>query len=492
MVRSIECWAVGALTALCGSVASAATETDYYEIHSAQLAKDLVLEVSGIARLADGRLMICTRRGELYLVRNAYSKPWEPRFKLWAFGLAEPLGIIEHNGWIYAAQRAELTRMKDIDGDDRADVFETVSDAWGISGAYHEYNFGPRLDKQGFLWVTLNVPFGSETYGPAPWRGWAVRIHPKTGALQPIAAGLRSPAGIEVAPWGDVFYTDNQGEWANASKLSQLEPGDFHGHPVGLRDIARADAPFKSPKIEEVKNGALMKDLKHEIPNFKMPAVWFPYGRMGNSPSGIEWDTSRGKFGPFSGQALVGDQTHSKLIRVFLEKIDGHWQGACFDFRQGFDSGIIRVEFGTDQSLFVGMSNRGWSSHGNKEFGLQRVTWTGKTPFEILEMRAKPDGFLLTFTEPVDPGSAVDVAGYSGKSYTYRLRGEYGGPDEDIRDLNIKSAQVGADKKSVKLVIEPVRAGYVHELHAVKIKSARGEALLHPEAYYTLVNVPKR
>ena len=34
------------------------------------------------------------------------------------------------------------------------------------------------------------------------------------------------------------------------------------------------------------------------------------------------------KFGPFEGQLLIGDQGHSKIMRVFQEKVKGTYQGA--------------------------------------------------------------------------------------------------------------------------------------------------------------------
>ncbi|MEO2034190.1 MAG: MotA/TolQ/ExbB proton channel family protein, partial [Planctomycetaceae bacterium] len=36
--------------------------------------------------------------------------------------------------------------------------------------------------------------------------------------------------------------------------------------------------------------------------------------------------------------------------------------------------------------------------------------WTGKVPFEVHEMRAKSDGFELTFTHEIDPKTAGNVA----------------------------------------------------------------------------------
>ena len=51
---------------------------------------------------------------------------------------------------------AELTRVRDTNGDGRADRFETVSDAWGYRN-YHEYAFGSKFDAQGNLYVALRA-----------------------------------------------------------------------------------------------------------------------------------------------------------------------------------------------------------------------------------------------------------------------------------------------------------------------------------------------
>ncbi|HUG66663.1 MAG TPA: hypothetical protein VMM76_02860 [Pirellulaceae bacterium] len=121
----------------------------------------------------------------------------------------------------------------------------------------------------------------------------------------------------------------------------------------------------------------------------------FPDKKVGQSATDIMLDDSGGKFGPFDGQLFVGEFTLSSISRVFLEQVDGEYQGACFPFREGFASAVIRMEQGIDGSVFVGLSNRGWSSLGTAAYGLQRLVWTGETPFEIKEMRARPDGFEL-------------------------------------------------------------------------------------------------
>jgi hypothetical protein len=158
--------------------------------------------------------------------------------------------------------------------------------------------------------------------------------------------------------------------------------------------------------------------------------------------------------------------------------------------RQGFDSGTLTLEFGLDSSLVVYGTDRGWGARGGKPFSLQRLVWTGKVPFEIHEMRAKSDGFELTFTEPVDPKTAGDTASYTMETYTYIYRAEYGSPEVDKTKATIKSATVSQDARRVRLVLDGLQEGHVHELHAAGVRSVSGLPLLHPVGYYTLNYVP--
>ncbi len=478
------------ILALFQGEASAPKESDFYRIETLTMPQEVVLEVSGLAMLPDGRPMVCTRRGEVFILENAYSEnPDDIVPHLYADGLQEPLGLLMHEEWIYVVQRGELSRMRDLDGDDRVDEIETVCDDWRISGNYHEYNFGPRLDHDGNLWITTNKPFGEEPFGRADWRGFALRITPD-GEMLPTCSGLRSPAGVEVAPWGDVFYTDNQGEWCGANKLAHLEPGDFHGHPWGIASCELPLWPYGP--VAEVPGGKLLPVVKRSRPELKLPAVWFPYDKMGKSPAGMVWDQSKGDFGPFAGQLFVADQHHASIMRVFLEEVNGHWQGACFPFREDFQCGNLRLAWGADGSLFCGQTNRGWGSKGSATEGLERLHWTGKVPFEVREMRAQPDGFTLHFTKPVAADEAGDRDSYSLESYTYLLHAAYGSNEVDRRELSIERVEVAANGLSARLYTDGLRAGYVHELHLGGVQSQAGEALLHSEAYYTLIEIPGR
>ena len=474
-------------TTVCHAQEKPPVESDFYKITTFKTPDGVVLEASAFQLMPNGKVAVASRRGEIWMIADPYAPEVKAeQFQRFAHGLHEVLSLAEKDGWLYIVQRCDVSRIKDSDGDGEADLFEVVNDEWEIKGDYHEYAFGSKFDKEGNLWVVLCLTgsFSSDV----KYRGWCVRITPD-GRLIPTTSGIRSPGGIGFHCDGAVFYTDNQGPWNGTCSLKHLVPGKFVGHPGGFRWYDLAEA-FIGPKPKEPESGSRFMAEAKKIPQYEPPTILFPYGKMGQSASGIACDSSAGKFGPFAGQMFVCDQTFSTVMRCYLEKVAGHYQGACFPFREGFGSGSLGLEMTPHGSLFVGGTNRGWGSRGTKPFAVERLDWTGKVPFEIHEMHAKPGGFELTFTEPVDPATAGNVASYSMSTYTYIFQASYGSPQVDHSTPTIEKATVGPDNKSVLLQVKGLQEGHVHELHADGLRSAAGLPLLHKEAYYTLNYFP--
>lgn len=462
-------------------------EDGYYKIVELPIPEGVVLEGGALALLSDGNLAVGSRRGEIWLVENPLAEdPATMKFRRFAHGLHEVLGLTERDGWLYVTQRCEVARIRDEDGDGTADRFETVCDGWGVTGDYHEYAFGSPFDAEGNLWVVLCLT-GSFT-SEAPYRGWCLRVGPD-GTMVPTCSGLRSPGGIAMNHRGDMFYTDNQGPWNGTCSLRHLESGKFMGHPAGNTWYELTDA--LGPRPADPESGSRIHLEAAKIPELQPPSVWFPYAKMGQSASGIACDTTGGKFGPFENQLFVGDQTHSTVMRVALERVNGHYQGACFPFRQGFGSGSLALLMPGSGQLFVTGSSRGWGSRGTKPFALERLDWTGRVPFEIAAMHVRPDGFELRFTAPVDSQSAGAPEAYRLQTYTYLYQSSYGSPEVDQTTPTIKKVQVAEDGLSVRLTVDGLQVGHVHELHASGVKSAEGLPLLHEAAYYTLFELPR-
>src|SRR5690606_19111007 len=119
--------------------------------------------------------------------------------------------------------------------------------SWPISGHYHEYSFGPKLAPGDSFFVSGNVAFGNEEWwrgeSRVPWRGWMMHIT-DDGQMQPWATGMRSPAGLGMID-GELFYTDNQGDWMPTGAIFHVSKGDFFGHPGGLSWTGLPNSPVK-------------------------------------------------------------------------------------------------------------------------------------------------------------------------------------------------------------------------------------------------------
>ncbi|HEX8913916.1 MAG TPA: hypothetical protein VF796_16325 [Humisphaera sp.] len=467
-------------------------EDAHYKIVTIPIPEDVVLEVGAIECMPDGSLFVGTRRGDIYRIDNAYADDLtKVKFTKWATGLHEVLGMAFNpkDGFVYACTRQDITRLKDKKGTGSADVYEVFCDGWAITGDYHEYGFMSPFDKDGNLYCVLCLTgsFNSN----APWRGWAVKVTPD-GKMHPFASGIRSPGGIGYDAKGDLYYTDNQGPWNGTSSLKQLKFKSFQGHPGGNKwyDLPAVKAELGARPTDPLDKSRIWVEMD-KIPEFVPPPVWLPHVRAGQSASGIAADTSAGKFGPFAGQLFVGDQHHSNVMRVSMEDVNGRRQGVAVPFRYGFSSGVLPLKQAPDGSIWAGGTNRGWGSVGPKQFALERMVFTGKAPFEIHNMRVKPDGFELTFTEPVDKKLAADPATWTFEAYSYIYRAEYGSPEVDQSTPKVTSAIVGDDGKTVRLKVDGMKVGSIHELHCDALTSAAGGKLVHPIAYYTLWGIPK-
>ncbi len=493
------------------TMANLPTEDAYYRIIKVPVPEGVVLEVGGICPLPNGNIAASTRRGDVWVIEDPSSG--HPNYRKFASGLHEILGLAYKDGSLYCAQRGELTKLSDRNGDGIADRYETVY-AWPLSGHYHEYSFGPKILPDGSFMVTGNVSFGASDWwsgkSVVPWRGWAMHITPD-GKMEPWAAGLRSPCGIGMVN-GEFFYGDNQGDWFGSGFVAQVEKGDFMGHPASLNWADRPESPVKmrkelifkqvdprddpKKKPEYIANEPMttiyeMSHTTYPDKQIKSPAVFLPHGILGVSTSEIITDDTQGAFGPFAGQLLVGDQGMSKIARVFLEKVNGEYQGASFDFRSGFRSGVLRMCWGADQTMYIGGTNRGWGSTGKEPYGLERLIWTGQMPFEMKAVRAMPDGFEIEFTQPVQISTAENVENYAVRSFTYKYHPVYGSPTVNYKENAVRGAKASSDGLRVRIVVDSLRLGYIHAIQPEGVLSVTGALpLLHGTAYYTLNQIP--
>ncbi|WOK04233.1 hypothetical protein RT717_14225 [Imperialibacter roseus] len=463
--------------------------TTSYIVETIPLPEGLEGETGAIAFLPDGRLVACFLRGEV-MIYDPAKESWQ----VFATGLHEPLGVlVVDESELLVMQRPELTRVKDTDGDGQADLFETVTDDFGMTGNYHEWNYGPVKDSKGNLFIGLNtssewgimqeevrgrldttlVPGKPlQKFSAVPYRGWIMKLTPE-GKTIPYASGFRSPRGLVVDDSDRLFVTDNQGDWVGTSTIFQVEEGKFYGHPASLLWTPGWDRgdPSKLP-VEELN---AMRT---------MASVLMPHGIISSSPTQLVVDETDGKFGPFSGQLFIGEMNQERIIRAMLEEVDGQLQGAVLPFIDGQNllKGNNRLAFAPDGSLWVGHVQYGFV--GDK--GIQRIVFTGKPPVDIYDMKITKKGFDLTFTQPLNDSLASAPASYELKHYYYDYHLKYGSDQYDVQDVAVTSVELSADRKKVSLTLMELKKGYIYELNLKGITSSNGEPLANTLICYTV------
>ena len=460
-------------------------EREYYRVVSLPMPKGEVIEAGAFEVLPDGRVVVGTRRGDIFFVTGADAQRPEPEYEKFATGLDEIFGLAWKDDALYVTQSGELTKVQDTSGDGKADRFEVVSDAWGYN-TYHEYAFGSKFDPEGNLYVALGL---SKSYNSWElFRGWAFRVTPE-GESVPIASGMRSPGGIGFNEHGALFYIESQGPWNASCSLKFVKEGGFMGHPASFNWYPYVEGGAKAPVVPDSPSTVLAE--MERVPELVPYAVIFPYIRMGRSISGFVVNETKGKFGPFENQMFLGDYTQSVIMRATTEEVNEVWQGACYPFREELSTGILNVQFTPDGNLLCGGTNRGWPVRGLKPFALERLDWTGKMPFEIKVVTIRPDGFHLSFTKPVDAMTGSQLSSYQVSTFTHDYRQAYGGPEVRQSTPKVTSVELSEDGLSARIRLSEIKKGHVHEFDLEGLKSRDGGTLLHRHAYYTVNEIPK-
>lgn len=460
-----------------------------YIVENIQTPPGLQPETGGIAFLPDGRLVACFLRGEV-MIYDPETKEW----KLFAEGLHEPLGVLPvSESEIIVMQKPELTRLKDTDGDGEADVYETISDDFGMAGNYHEWTYGPVQDRDGNLFISFNtasewgiimdevrgrldttlVPFNpKQKFAAVPYRGWLAKLTP-SGEFIPYAYGFRSPSGLLITPDNELFVADNQGDWVGTSTLFKVEQNKFYGHPASMIWLPGWNKGDPSKLSIEELNAERQRAV-----------VQLPHGIMAASPTQPVFENTGGAFGPFSGQIFIGEMNQERIIRVMLEEVHGVWQGACIPFidSHGLRKGNNRLAFSPDGTLYVGQVQHGFIG----DTGIQRIVFTGKPPVDIQSMNITDEGFDLHFTQKMDEAILRDTSNYHFRHYYYEYHLKYGSDQFDVQRVDVKQIDVRDDGKTASLQLEDLKPGYIYELKLGDLKSEEGEVLENRLICYTV------
>src|SRR5262249_44289726 len=190
--------------------------------------EDRIMPAAIAVHPRDGRVFVVSlKTGELLALHDPGGDAGSPRFDNDAGGLfQDAFAMLAEDDALYVLHRRNLTRVVDTDGDGVADRFDRVAGLpHGVADTY-DYAYGLVRDRSGGF-ILSYAPYANTKL---PGSGGVVRRVPGQEPRE-VAFGLRNPLGWCTGSDGEVFFTDNQGEWVAVNKLCHLQEGRFYGFP---------------------------------------------------------------------------------------------------------------------------------------------------------------------------------------------------------------------------------------------------------------------
>jgi len=422
------------------------------------------MRTSGFDFFADGRAAICTMDGDVWIVSD-FAKGQMPSWRRFATGMFQPLGLKIVDGLVHVLGREQLTVLHDLNNDGEADFYQNLNNDCVVTNNYHEFALDLQTDKAGNFYYAKGSPWPPQV--TSPHQGCMMKVAKDGSKLEVYATGLRAPNGLGMGPNDELTFSDNQGHWMPACKVSWVKPGGFYGMvPAAHRDIVPTD--------------------------FDKPLFWLPM-QMDNSSGGEGW-VSGDKWGPFAGHLLHTSYGKGTFFVCYHEEVAGRMQGGAVKLPLNFVSGMMRIrQHPLDGQIYV-VGMRGWQTSGAQPGAFQRIRWTGKPANLPKTIRTQKDALVITFTDALakDSASADNLAI---EAWNYKWSGNYGSPElkpsdgKNGHDTIVPSAvTLSPDGKTLTIGLPGLKP-----VDQLKIKykletAAGGEA--SNEIYYTINAVP--
>ncbi len=426
------------------------------------------MRLTALDFFSDGRAAVSTWNGDVWIVSGLDDELKNVKWKRFAAGLFDPLGLKILRDEIYVLERSQITRLHDLNHDGEADFYENFNNDAGLSPSYHAFAMDLQTDRAGNFYYTRAGQRVDEMY---PLNGGMVRVSADGSRAELIAHGLRAANGMSIGPRDEVTCSDNQGNWMPSSRLNLIQPGGFYGYV---------------PHAHGLNTNLLVP-----------PLCWIPMA-LDNSSGGQAWVSGAGWPTALTNHLLHTSYGMAALFDVLSETVDGIAQGGVVKFPLKFDSGIQRARFNPrDGQLWVA-GLKGWQTKGVKDGALQRVRYTGKPLRMPTELHVRRNGIEIGFSDALDRAAAEDLQNYAVEQWNYRWTEKYGSDDYSVanpekkgRDsVDVRMAKLSTDKKRVLLEIADLKPVMQMKIKFA-LKSADG-APVEWEIYNTINQVPPR
>ncbi|MDB5106783.1 MAG: hypothetical protein JWP91_4472 [Fibrobacteres bacterium] len=458
--------------------------------------------IGGIGLLPNGDGAICTwggsqqpagtpgkSNGEVWIIPNlAAGAPGTP-VRI-ATGLREPLGVAVVGQDFYVMEKPRIAKFTGSGSTWTKSTLWSLPTEWYNDNQWHHFSFN-LVTRDNAFWFTTGTAYDYDPKDPLQ-RGALIKVPFAGGGFTQLARGLRNTNGLGIGPDGEFFVPENQGHWKPADALYHLPTANVpaNGRFYGFRTEGNNACGIAPPAVD---GSSCPEDPEYP------PAIWIPYGGFSNSPT----RPILLKAGPYAGQMISGDVFHGGTLRYFLEKVDGEYQGAVFAM---MTAGAGGINFGINQFLYtpggallaagIGGGTCGLGGSGNWNWngtcrGLDLLTPTGKSAFEILAVRSIPGGFDVEFTQPANAAAGVK-SNWQVKTTVFtpvQAYGQDGGGADNNVAVDVSSAVLSPDGRHARLQLASLLVKRMYAITVNNVSSATGEQPYANVAYYTLNKV---
>ena len=436
---------------------------------------------SALAFFPDGRMVVSTHGGDIWVVSGVDDSLEELRWKRFAAGLYEPFGLEVIDETIYVTCKDRLTRLHDRNGDGEADFYESFSADDDVSVNFHAFNFDLQRDAEGNLYYAKS---GQYTDYKLP--GSVIKVSPDGKKREVYATGFRTPNGMGILPDGRPTVSDNQGTWMPASKISVTEPGGFYGYVQTAATNAWAPDGGKIDHTQVVPPDT-----------FDQPIIWMPQD-FDNSSGGQLWVDDE-RWGPLAGRLLHTSFGKGWLYYLMLQEVEGVSQAAIVKFPLDAATGIQRARVNPADGQVYSVGLNGWNGGGRKgltQGGISRFRYTGAETKLLTGVEVVEDGLRLEFNFALSPEAATEPERYHLEQWNYAWTGAYGSEQYSLEDewevgrdkMKIEGVFLGEGGRSVHLKIPGIRP--VNQVEINLDLQASDGAPFQEQAYLTINAVP--
>ncbi|MFN3152813.1 c-type cytochrome [Bremerella sp.] len=434
----------------------------------------------------NGALIAGSLKGRLWKLIDTDGDGLEDTYSQFGDEYAAPYGIKAYDKYVDVVNKYALLRLWDENGDGVVEKVTNLAHGWGHTDDYHDWVVGLPQDEDGNYYLAVPCQQDKRSAEAAALRGTVLKLIPdtldpekQTFRLEELTAGHRFPMGIARNKQGELFVTDNQGNFNPFNELNHVIPGQRYGFINAIDRKPGFNPPETPPSI----------------------AIPHPWTRSVNGICFLETPIKERErlgydlYGPWEGDLIGCEYDTRRLVRMSLEEVDGIIQGAVYpmtvDPPQDVEKGLlgpISCAVAPDGDVYIGnIRDAGWGGGNNIGSFTKLRPKSVHLPLGIDEVTATPTGFKVRFTDQIDAERGGLPTNYTVASYTRVSTPAYGGDDQQRRLESVLKVDLSPDRLEATITLEaPLREGFVYEIFLDdEVAGAQG-TLWPKEAHYTL------